>query len=117
MPADFGEIAAYHRQEAARHYALAQAARDRECYGEAEYQTGLAARWDQAAREQRIEMRRDPVRPIANHRPNRRPPEPQHTRSAAACLLAVLRGVQRIAAAIRQSLAKLNVSRHGLTLR
>jgi hypothetical protein len=25
MPADFGDIAAYHHEEAARHYALAQA--------------------------------------------------------------------------------------------
>lgn len=116
MPADFGEIAAYHHMEAARHYALAQAAREQESFGEAEYQAELAARWDEAAREQTIEMRREPARHIANQGLHRWPPEPERVPSAAACLGAVQHGAQRIALAI-QSLAKRNAPSHGLSLR
>ena len=93
MPANLGDITAYHKEEAARHYALAQAARDRGCIEEAEYQAGLAARWEEAAQ----------------------PPPPMPF--AVACLLAVERGVQRIAAALRQSIIKRSASVDGLTLR
>jgi hypothetical protein len=117
MPADFGEIAAYHHQEATRHYALAQAAREGENLGEAEYQAGLAARWDEVAREQAIEMRREPNRRIANQELRRWTPEPERIPSAAACLVAIQRGTQRIAMAIRQSLAKQNSPSRGLSLR
>jgi hypothetical protein len=105
MPADFGEIAAYHHQEATRHYALAQAAREGENLGEAEYQAGLAARW------------REPNRRIANQELRRWTPEPERIPSAAACLVAIQRGTQRIAMAIRQSLAKQNSPSRGLSLR
>jgi hypothetical protein len=69
MPADFGDITAFHHEEAARHYALAQAARDRGCLADAEFQTGLAARWEEAAQEQKIGMRQAPSRRMAKHRP------------------------------------------------
>jgi hypothetical protein len=117
MPADFGEIAAYHHMEAARHYALAQAARERESFGEAEYQAGLAARWDEAAREQAIEMRREPTRRFTNQGLRRWVPEQEHVPSAAACWVAVQRGAQHIATAIHQSLAKRNATSGGLSLR
>jgi hypothetical protein len=117
MPADFGEIVAYHHLEAARHYALAQAARERASFGEAEYQAVLAARWDEVAREQVIEMRREPNRRFANQELRRWVPEQEHIPSAAACLVAVQRGAQRIATAIHQSLAKRDAPSHGLLLR
>jgi len=117
MPADFGEIVAYHHLEAARHYALAQAARERESFGEAEYQAGLAARWDEVAREQAIEMRREPIRRMANQGLRHWTPEPERIPSAVAYLVAVQHGAQRIASAIHQSLAKRNAPSHDLSLR
>jgi hypothetical protein len=60
MPADFGEIASYHRQEAIRYAALAQAARSHGNHGEAEYMENQAARYAEAAREQKAGMSREP---------------------------------------------------------
>jgi hypothetical protein len=62
MPANVGDITSYHLEEAARHRTLAQAARDRGCLEDAEYQDGLAARWEEAAEEQRVGMRQTPYR-------------------------------------------------------
>jgi hypothetical protein len=106
MPVDFGEITAYHKEEAARHYALAQAARDRGSLAEAEFQASLAARWDEVAQEQKIGMRQEPSRRMANQRPIRRFPEPQPMPFAVVCLLAVVRGFKRIAEAIHPSMTK-----------
>jgi hypothetical protein len=117
MPANFGEIATYHQQEAARHYALAQAARDRGSLAEAEYQAGLAARWEEAAQEQKIGMRQAPSRRRSKQGPHC-PPQPTPPMSlAVACLLAVERSVKRIAAAIRHSIIKRSTPVDGLTLR
>jgi hypothetical protein len=116
MPANFAEIATYHKLEAARHYALAQAARDRGCLADAEYQAGLAARWDEAAQEQNIGMMQAPSR----RRPMPGlycPPQPPPMPFTVACLLAAERGVKRIAAAIHQSLFKRHAPIHGLTIR
>lgn len=117
MPANFGEIATYHQQEAARHYALAQAARDRGCLAEAEYQAGQAARWDEAAQEQKIGMRQAPSRRRSKQEPLCPPQPPPPMPLAVDCLLAVERGVKRIAAAIHQSILKRSTHVHGLTLR
>jgi hypothetical protein len=70
MPADFGEIASYHRQEAIRYAALAQAARSRGNHGEAEYMENQAARYAEAAHEQMAGMRHEPSRiaPAQNKR-------------------------------------------------
>jgi hypothetical protein len=62
MPADFGEIASYHRQEAIRYAALAQAARSRGNHSEAEYMANQAARYAEAADEQKAGMSREPGR-------------------------------------------------------
>ena len=62
MPANIGDITTYHLEQAARHHALAQEARDRGCTAEAEYQDGLAARWEEVAQEQKIGMQQTPSR-------------------------------------------------------
>jgi hypothetical protein len=114
MPADFGDITAYHREEAARHYALAQAARERESHGEAEYHTTMAIRWYEAAREQKIAMR-EPVRYIAHQRSNYRPPEPLIEQRAP--FAGFLSAVKRIAQAIRQAMPWRTVPLDELSLR
>jgi hypothetical protein len=116
MPTDFGDIAAYHREEAARHYALAKAARDRECFGEAEYEASLAARWDEAAREQKAAMRQGPIRHIAYRSSNFQPPvSPMPRRTSFATGFRLF--VQRIGHAIRQFLTGRTGSFEGLSLR
>jgi hypothetical protein len=62
MPVDFADVTSYHLEEAARHRTLAQAARDRGCLEDAEYQDGLAARWEEVAQEQKIGMQQAPSR-------------------------------------------------------
>jgi hypothetical protein len=117
MPADFGDITAFHHEEASRHYALAQAARDRGSFAEAEFQTGLGARWDEVAQEQKIGMRQTPSRRSSKQMPYRRPPQPPPMPFAAVCLPAVVRGFKRIAAAIRQFVVKRSAPVDGLPLR
>jgi hypothetical protein len=62
MPADFGDIASYHRREAIRYAVLAEAARNRGNYGEAEYMANQAARYAEAAHEQQMGMMLEPGR-------------------------------------------------------
>jgi len=116
MPTDFGDIAAFHYQEAARHRALAQAALDRGCTAEAEYQAGQAARWEQAAREQKIGMMRQPGLSNAKRRPNFPPPAPPMPLTVA-LLLAVARAFKRIAAAFSPAIAKPGAPHVNLSLR
>jgi hypothetical protein len=113
MPANFGEIADYHRQEAAHFFALAQAARDRESYNEAEYLTSLAMRYAEAAQEQKVEMRQEPCPSIARPRPEGwsspklpPPPSPPPTPLAAISLPAILHAAGNLATAIRQLLSR-----------
>jgi hypothetical protein len=113
MPANFGDIAAFHHEQANRHYALAQAARDRGSLAEAEYQAGLAARWEEAAQEQKIGMRQQPSHPRAKQRPNSPAPVP----IAIVILLAVMRGIKRIATAIRHPMVKRSAPFNTLSLR
>jgi hypothetical protein len=109
MPANFGEIADYHRQEAARLFALAQAARDRENYNEAEYLASLAARYAEAAQEQKVEMNQEPCPSIAQPRPegwSPEPPLPPPPPLTAVCWLAILHAAGNFAAALRRSLSR-----------
>jgi hypothetical protein len=117
MPANFGEIARYHRQEAVRYQAQAQASRERGNLGEAEYLAGQAARHEEAAREQKIEMRQDPAAFNANPRPNRYSPERQPTPLAAARQPALRRCAARLVAAMRRFLPKRSAPFRGLSLR
>jgi hypothetical protein len=115
MPADFGDITAYHREEAARHFALAQAARDRGSFGEADYHAAMAVRWYEAAQEQEIAMR-EPVRHIAYRRSNYRAPEPLMQRRAS-FVVGFLSAIKRRSHAILQSLTGSNVPMEGLSIR
>jgi hypothetical protein len=108
MPANFGEIADYHRQEAARFFARAQSARERESYNEAEYLAGLAVRHAEAAQEQKVEMRQEPCPSIAQPRPVGWSLEPPPT-PAAVCWLAILHAAGNLAASIRQFLSRRSV--------
>ncbi|MGA3011767.1 MAG: hypothetical protein ABSD72_16030 [Terracidiphilus sp.] len=118
MPADFGDITAYHREEAARHFALAQAARDRDSLGEAEYHAGMAARWYEASQEQEIAMREpEPVvRHIAYRKSNYRAPEPLPPRPAS-FPAALLSAFKRMVQAIVQSLTGHDVPTAGMPIR
>ncbi len=119
MPSDFGDIAAHHREEAARYHALERAARERGCQAEAEYLATLAARYIEAAQEQNSAMRQEPGPSAANQSPRRWPPEPVEQRPpfTAVCLLAASRGAEGLATAIRRFLPKRNAPLQGLSLR
>jgi hypothetical protein len=119
MPTDFGDITAYHRHEASRHYALAQAARDAGDLGKAEYLVAMAARHAEAAQEQEIAMMLEPGPSIANpgHRPRWPVPQPERSPIAPGRLLAVLRGAGHIATAIHKSVSRRNAPFQGLSLR
>ena len=113
MPANFGEIADYHRREAHRFLALAQVARERRDFGEAEYLTELAARHTETSHQQKMGMQQEPGRARSaspaklDREPSRRwPPEPQPTPFATSCLLAVLRGTERLVSIFRQRTPK-----------
>lgn len=116
MPANFGEIASFHKREAVRYLALAQAARERGSDGEAGYLAGLAGRCVQAAEEQKTAMGAEPGRLIGKRIPSRGLAEPRRTPFATVCLLAVLRGPGQIAAAIRQSISARSAPMNGLGL-
>jgi invasion protein IalB len=70
MPTDFGDITAYHRHEASRYYALAQAARDQGNIGKAEYLVAMAARHAEAAQEQQTAMMLEPGLSTEKQTPN-----------------------------------------------
>jgi len=117
MPSNFGEIAGYHNHEAARYSALAQVARDKGNHAEADYMANLAARYVEAAQEQKVEMRQGPGRSVAHRKPRRhRPLEEPHIPFATACWQAILRGAEHLAAAFRPPVPKRSVPLHGLSL-
>lgn len=118
MPADFGDITAYHREEAARHFALAQSARDRESFSEAEYHAGMAARWYEASQEQEIAMREpEPVvRHIAYKKSNYRAPEPPPP-PRPSFITFILSAIMRMIQAIRQALTGRTEPIDGLSIR
>jgi len=116
MPTDFGEITAYHREEAAgitqwrRPLATGMLRRGRV--------PGLSGRaLDEAAREQMIVMRREPARHAAYRRPGYQSPEPRRIPFTVVCWLAIRRGIKRIALAIRQPLPKRTAPIEWLSLR
>jgi hypothetical protein len=98
MPANFGDITTYHLEEAARHHALAEAARDRGCFADADFQAGMAARWEEVARQQVTSMRQPPARHMANPRQIFPAPKMQSKQFSVVCWLALVRGLQYITA-------------------
>jgi len=133
MPANFGEIATYHSRLAVQHMALAQAARDRGDLNAAEYNRELAARYIEAAEEQKTAMSQAPDRRAANQarRPWTQKPsqalnpttarpaqkaDPGRTPLALTCLSALRRGAGSVATALPQSLSHAHVSLQNLSL-
>jgi hypothetical protein len=132
MPANFGEIANYHQRLAAQHLALAKAARDAGDINTAEYNHQLAARYVEAAEEQRMAMSVAPGQQAAYQTPcrlatetncatTRAPklaskPSPKRIPIAVTCLSALCRGAGSVAASLQQSLTKANASLQGLAL-
>jgi hypothetical protein len=114
MPADFGEIADFHRDESARFLALAQAARDRGSIGEAEYLTGLATRHSEAAQEQKIQMEQAPDSSAAEQGLQHGSPESRPIPFLATCLLVLLRGAERTLTAIGPPAPKRSAPAHEL---
>lgn len=136
MPANFGEIANYHSRLAAQHIALAQAAREAGDHNAAEYNHQLAARYVEAAQEQKTAMSQVPGY-AANHQSPRpwaqqskpapksalKPasksasqPAPKRTPMAVACFSALRRGAGSVATVLQQSLSGANASLQGLSL-
>jgi hypothetical protein len=115
LPTNFGEIASYNKRIAARFYLRSQIERNCGKFSEAEYHSQLAARYIQAANEQRIEMSRTPGRPVVFQRP--RPwtfnsqPGP-----LAACWFAVQSLVGKLATAVRRSIARRKMPLQSLSL-
>jgi hypothetical protein len=116
MPANFGEISGYHSLIAARHAALAEAAREQGDLTTASYHAGQAERYVQAAHEQKLAMRYAPGQPNEEKRPRGRPPEPPPVPLGVSTLLAVLRGAGHAAQAIRHSLSGRGAPPGGLSL-
>ena len=119
---NFNDIAGYHSRFAAHHLTLAKEARDAGNSRDAEYQTQLAARYQQASHEQRIAMSKEPGVQAANQRSNgwskrHRPMEQPARPFLAVWLLAILRGINCIAAAIRKAMPKRDAPIEGLSLR
>jgi hypothetical protein len=116
MPADFGEITAYHHQEATRLYALAQEARELGCLDEADYLAGQAARWEEAALEQQTEMHRPP-RQVASQSPFLTLPEEPHIHPLIKWPMAIVHGVRCGAAGLGQFIFKRRTPITSLSLR
>jgi len=91
---------------------MAKAARDRGCLADADYQAGLAARWEEVARQQVTTMRKTPARRIAKPRQifpaAKTLPEP----FSVVCRLAVVRGLQHIAAVLSPTMVKPEIPLH-----
>jgi hypothetical protein len=144
MPANFGEIAGYHGRMAERYLALAKAAREAGDLYAADYNDQLAARYVEAAEEQKMVMSQAPGRPVVNQAP--RPWAQEQTRTAkpapkptpkpalntalktspklaarstplaVTCFSAIRRGAGILATAFQQSLSSANASFQGLSL-
>jgi hypothetical protein len=116
MPANFGEIAGFHSRMAARYLALAEAARDRGDLTTANYHADQAARYFEAAEEQKLAMSQAPGRTIQTQKARPWSQKQERAPRAAGSLLAVLRGAGQMATAIRQSISRRGTPFHGLTL-
>jgi hypothetical protein len=116
MPANFGEIAGFHSRMATRYLTLAKAARDRGDLTTANYHADQAARYLEAAQEQKLAMSHAPGRSAADQKPRQWSPKPKSVPLATAGWLAVLRGAGHMASALRQSISKRGAPFHGLTL-
>ncbi len=116
MPANFGEIASYHNRLAAQYLALARTAHKEGDLSLADYNTQMAARYIEAAEEQRTAMSELPGRPAAQPAPRPWIPAPKRAPLATACLSAIRRGAGSIAAALQHSISRRSASIQSLSL-
>jgi len=114
---DFGDIASYHSRIAARHLALAQAAREAGNKTEAESHLEQAARYVQAFHEQKVAMRSEPGPRAAGREQRNRPMKSSARPLFVVWLLAILLGVERMAAAARRFRSRRSNPVNGLSLR
>jgi hypothetical protein len=132
MPANFGEIANYHSRLAAQHMALAREARDAGDLNAAEYNRQIAARYIEAAEEQKTVMSQAPgyssVNPAPRPWAQQEKPAPKPAPKPALkttprrapftvnCLAVLRRGADSVAATLNQSLSNANASLRSLSL-
>ena len=116
MPTNFGDIAHHHRRIAARYRQLAFAARSCGRICEADYNEQLAARYVQAAQEQKDAMRQEPGAPAENRklRPWTLIPEPNPPAPAGWAAFQFL--ASQLAGSVRRSISRRNVPVQGLSL-
>jgi hypothetical protein len=116
LPINFGDIAHYNKRSAARCYLLAQIERNCGKNCEAEYHAQLAVRYLHAAQEQKIAMSRTPGRPVEVRKPRPWMLAPRPSPRVATCWFAVQRFSGKLAASIRQSIARRNIPIQSLSL-
>jgi len=116
LPTNFGDIAHHHRRIAARYRQLAVAARNCGRFWEADYHEQLAARYVQAAQEQKVAMRQEPGAPAAERklRPWTLIREPNPAAPAGWASVQILAG--QLVRSIRRSTSRRNVPAGGLSL-
>lgn len=128
MPANFGEIANYHSRLAAQHMALAREARDAGDLNAAEYNRQIAARYIEAAEEQKTVMSQAPGYSTVNQAPRPWAPQekpapksalktaPRRAPFTVNCLAVLRRSADSVAATLTQSLSNTNASLRSLSL-
>jgi hypothetical protein len=116
LPTNFGDIAHHHRRIAARYRQLALIARSCGRIWEADYLEQLAARYFQAAQEQKAAMRHEPGALVENRklRPWTLIPEPGQPASTGWAAIRRLPG--RLAGSIRRFISRRSVPIQGVSL-
>jgi hypothetical protein len=116
VPTNFGEIAHYNKRIAARFYLQAKIERDCGRDSEADYHAQMAARYLQAAQEQRIAMSQEPGRLVEVKRPRPWTVKSQRTPLLTTGRLALQRITGQFATAVRQSVSRRDDSLQSLSL-
>lgn len=116
MPIDFGDIIHYNKRIAARYYLQAQIERNRGDDSQASFHADVAARYLQAAHEQRLVMSSAPGRPIEAPRSRLWFLEPKSASKQGGNRTALRRLFAQFAAAVRQSLARRSSPLQSLSL-
>lgn len=116
MPADFGEIANYHNRLATRHLVLARIAREAGDLSAADYQAQMAARYIEAAEEQKMAMSQPASRPATHPAQSPWALKPEPSPVADIRRAALPRLFRQFAAAIGQFIPSREAPFQGLSL-